>query len=82
MFSSRAEGGFPGHAVIVVDIAEKIKDGKKIFLLAQSYTPAQDMHIVKNPVGLSLSPWFKLNFGKSLYMLEWVFGKNDLKRFR
>jgi hypothetical protein len=76
------EGGFPGHAVIVVDIAENTKEGKKIFLLAQSYTPAQDMHIVKNPVSFSLSPWFKLDFGKSLYMLEWVFGKDDLMRFR
>jgi hypothetical protein len=76
------EGGFPGHAVIVVDIVESVKGGKKIFLLAQSYIPAQDMHIVKNPVSLSLSPWFKLDFGKRLYMLEWVFGKNDLMRFK
>jgi len=76
------EGGFPGHAVIVVDMAESVKDGKKLFLAAQSYTPAQDMHIVKNPTNFSLSPWFKSDFGKRLYMLEWVFGRNDLKRFR
>jgi len=76
------EGGFPGHAVIVVDMAESVKDGKKLFLAAQSYTPAQDMHIVKNPTSFSLSPWFKSDFGKRLYMLEWVFGRNDLKRFR
>jgi hypothetical protein len=76
------EGGFPGHAVIVVDIAESVKDGKKLFLAAQGYNPAQDMHIVKNPTNFSLSPWFKLDFGKRLYMLEWVFGSNDLKRFR
>lgn len=76
------EGGFPGHAVIVVDITANIKTGKKVFLLAQSYMPAQDMHIIKNPVNWSLSPWFKLNFGKKLYMLEWVFKKDDLMRFR
>jgi len=76
------DGGFPGHAVIVVDIAESVKSGKKILLLAQGYNPAQDMHIVKNPTNFSLSPWFKLDFGKRLYMLEWVFGRNDLMRFR
>ncbi|UCC79892.1 MAG: DUF4846 domain-containing protein [Candidatus Zixiibacteriota bacterium] len=76
------EGGFPGHAVIVVDIAESVKNKMKIFLLAQSYTPAQDMHIIKNPTSFGLSPWFKLDFRKRLYMLEWVFGRDDLKRFK
>ena len=76
------EGGFPGHAVIVVDVAQKPETGDKIFLLAQSFTPAQDMHILKNPVNWSLSPWFKLNLGGRLVILEWIFKENQLMRFR
>ena len=37
-------GGFPGHAVMVIDMAENTS-GKKIYLLAQSYMPAQDIHV-------------------------------------
>ena len=36
------QGGSPGHAVIVVDIAEN-QNGQKAFMLAQSYMPAQDI---------------------------------------
>lgn len=75
------EGGFPGHAVIVVDMAINRETGKKLFLLAQSYMPAQDIHILKNPVNSSLSPWYGLNFGDMLYTPEWTFSRNDLKRF-
>lgn len=76
------EGGFPGHAVIVVDMAENAETGDKIFLLAQSFMPAQDIHIIKNPINWVLSPWYKINFGDRLYTLEWVFRKDELMRFR
>ncbi len=33
-------GGFPGHAVIVVDMARIEISGEMVFLLAQSYMPA------------------------------------------
>ncbi|MEW6731072.1 MAG: DUF4846 domain-containing protein [Acidobacteriota bacterium] len=74
------QGGFPGHAVIVVDMAVN-KSGKKLFLLAQSYMPAQDLHILKNPTDYSLSPWYNLDFGETLETPEWAFRKTDLKRF-
>ncbi len=75
------QGGFPGHAVLVMDIAEN-KEGKKLFMLAQSYMPAQDMHILKNPNNRSLSPWYDLDFGSDLQTPEWGFTSGDLKRFR
>ena len=75
------EGGFPGHAMLVVDMAENIESGKRVFLLAQSYMPAQNIHIVKNQVKWGLSPWYKADFGDRLYTLEWVFDKDDLMRF-
>jgi len=40
-------GGSPGHAMLVVDMAED-RTGHKIYMLAQSYMPARDIHIVKN----------------------------------
>jgi hypothetical protein len=42
--------------MIVVDVAVN-KEGKKVFMLAQSYLPAQDIHIVKDPGNEILSPW-------------------------
>jgi len=52
----------PGHAVIVVDMAEDAK-GQRAFLLAQSYMPAQDIHILKNPMDADLSPWCRVPRG-------------------
>ncbi len=74
-------GGFPGHAVIVVDMAQNKKTGKKIFLLAQSYMPAQEIQILINPNNDKLSPWYELDFGNTLYTPEYTFNKDDLKRF-
>ncbi|MEW6087677.1 MAG: DUF4846 domain-containing protein [bacterium] len=76
------QAGFPGHAVIVVDMAVHQKTGDKIFLLAQSYMPAQDIHVLKNPSNESLSPWYELMFEKELKTPEWTFQKEHLKRFR
>ena len=51
------KGGSPGHAVTIVDIAINPKTNKKVFLLAQSYMPAQEIKILKNPNNSELSPW-------------------------
>ena len=76
------QGGSPGHCVMVVDLAEKRETGEKIFMLAQSYMPAQDIHILKNPGSADLSPWYSIDFGDELNTPEWTFNKEDLKRFR
>lgn len=47
------KGGFPGHVVIVVDVAIN-KKGEKAIMLAQSYMPSQDIHILKGQDG----PWY------------------------
>jgi hypothetical protein len=75
------EGGFPGHAVIVVDMAKNRQNGKKIFLLAQSFMPAQDIHVLKNPNNAGLSPWYELEFGRTLRTPEWQFKDTNLKYF-
>jgi hypothetical protein len=76
------QGGFPGHAIIVVDMAIDPDTKNRIFLLAQSYMPAQQIHILKNPSDSNLSPWYRSDFGNTLITPEWIFTKKDLKRFR
>ena len=78
------QGGSPGHAVIVVDVAIHPATKKKVFMLAQSYMPAQQIHILMNPVSRRLSPWYELTEGdgNKLYTPEWTFEKKDLKRFK
>lgn len=73
-----------GHAVIVVDVAIYPQTGKKVFLLTQSYMPAQQIQILVNPANRGLSPWYELsdNDEGKLYTPEWVFEKKDLKRFK
>ncbi|MCK5824447.1 MAG: DUF4846 domain-containing protein [Ichthyobacteriaceae bacterium] len=75
------QGGFPGHAIIVVDMAENKKTHKKVFMLAQSYMPAQDLQILVNPNSDNNSPWYSDDFGDLLETPEWNFNKEDLKRF-
>jgi Domain of unknown function (4846) len=73
-------GGFPGHAVMVMNVAEN-RAGKKIFLLAQSYMPAQDIHVLINPSHENLSPWYEINNTDKIITPEYIFYKNELKKW-
>lgn len=75
------QGGSPGHAVIIADMAINLQTQEKTFLLAQSYMPAQEIQILKNPNNSKISPWYSINFGDKLQTPEWTFYKTDLKRF-
>lgn len=75
-------GGSPGHAVTVMDMAVD-KTGKKVFMLSQSYMPAQDIQVLENPLNSSISPWYELNPANTLIVTpEWKFTTSQLKRFR
>ena len=77
------QGGSPGHAIIVMDAAEDIKTGKRIFILAQSYMPAQDIHIVVNPENEDISPWYEADVSvKQIITPEWNFTIDDIMRFK
>lgn len=69
-------GGFPGHAAMVMDVAVN-KEGKRIFMLAQSYMPAQDIHILVNPQDENLSPWYEIE--EEIVSPEYVFRKSELR---
>jgi hypothetical protein len=72
------KGGFPGHAVIILDVAANL-EGEKIYLLAQSYMPAQDIHVLINPVDETISPWYKLDGKEMIETPEWTFNSRQFK---
>ncbi len=74
-------GGFPGHAVIVVPMAQHQLTHKKMYMLAQSYMPAQDIHVLNNPLRPD-SPWYLLDDTATIiYTPQYWFKKWELKRF-
>lgn len=76
------KGGSPGHAVIVIDMAEEKATGKKVFMVAQSYMPAQDIHILVNQESSFISPWYELNpQATTITTPEWDFYSTQLMRF-
>ncbi len=74
-------GGSPGHAIIVVDMAEN-EIGERLFMLAQSYMPAQQTQLLVNLGDKEISPWYRLKDGDKLKTPEWTFDWDDLKRFK
>ena len=73
------KGGSPGHVVMIADTC-KNKDGKKAFLLAQGYMPAQEFHVLKNP-SHEEDPWYYEEEIKFPFVTpEYTFDKGSLKR--
>lgn len=75
------QGGSPGHAVTVGDVA-RAADGRVIFVLLQGHMPAQEVHVVRNP-GNAMSPWYQVDpVATSLELPEWTFATPQaLKRW-
>lgn len=70
------KGGAPGHVVMVVDTCER--DGKKAFLLAQGYMPAQQFHVLENKPD---DPWYYVEEVSYPFSTpEYVFEEGSLKR--
>ncbi|AZB34115.1 DUF4846 domain-containing protein [Chryseobacterium bernardetii] len=52
--------GSPGHVVFIAGVC-KNKEGKKLFLLSEGFTPAQSIHLLSNPFQKNISPWYDLD---------------------
>lgn len=73
------KGGSPGHVVFVTDVCEN-EDGQKAFLLAQGFMPAQEFHLLKNPLHED-DPWYyEEEAGYPLVTPEYTFPEGSLKR--
>jgi len=74
-------GGSPGHVVMIADIC-KNKKGKKAYLLAQGYLPAQEFQLLKNPLH-EADPWYYEDEIKyPLRTPEYSFDKGSLRRYK
>lgn len=72
-----------GHTIIIMDIAENA-EGEKMFIVAQSYMPAQQTQILKNGNNPDISPWYSLNTvikDKMIRTPEWKFNLSDLMEY-
>ncbi len=67
------QGGFPGHAVVLLDVAER---GAETFVLVgEGFMPAQEFHIELGPE----AGWWRWEPG--LALPHWSFDADDLRRF-
>ncbi len=73
--------GSPGHVIMIADKAIDEK-GNPIFVLAQGNTPAQSVHVLKNPTQTTLSPWFILEIGEPLEIPTYYFNEVKCIRFK
>lgn len=75
-------GGFPGHAVIVVDKITNADTEEVQVLLAQSYMPAQDIHVLSNPIRQDDNPWYSVrDMQEVVRTAEYTFRPEELKTF-
>jgi poly-gamma-glutamate synthesis protein (capsule biosynthesis protein) len=75
------KGGSPGHCVLIVDMAAD-EDGNRCYLLAQGYMPAQDFHVLKNPLHPE-DPWYYASeIVFPLRTPEWQFIEGSAVRWR
>jgi hypothetical protein len=61
-------GGSPGHCFVVMDVVENDQH-KKLFLLAQSYMPAQNIQVLQYR-----SPWFSMDVRSDIAYGELISG--------
>lgn len=72
-------GGSPGHAVLILDIAENAA-GEKVALLGQGFLPARDVHVL-SPANGAQNPWFSLSAADGVDTPFWeTFPWSSLRR--
>ncbi|QQS14195.1 MAG: hypothetical protein IPK81_08505 [Rhodospirillales bacterium] len=69
--------GSPGHAIVAVDVATR-PDGGRIASFAQSFMPAQSVHVLRGPVA---GAWYPVDAGQPIDTPDWRFAASDLRRF-
>ena len=73
--------GFPGHVEIIMDVCENKISGEKLFLLAQGFTPAQEIEILKNMDAPQINPWYSAK-ASPIITPQADFETNTLMRFK
>lgn len=68
--------GSPGHAIVAVDVAER--EGRRVALFAQSFMPAQSIHVLRGPLA---GAWYPIAGDAAIDTPDWRFTTADLRRF-
>jgi hypothetical protein len=77
-----AKGNKLGHVVMVSEVAKDAK-GDIYFQVMQGFTPACELHIVKNNDISGNSPWFKLDPNADAIKIDnFTFRKDQLRRWK
>lgn len=73
--------GSPGHVVLIAGVC-KNKEGKKLFLLTEGFTPAQSIHLLSNPFNKNISPWYDLDVNSSeTKTARYIFKPTNFRHF-
>ena len=75
------KGGSLGHIVMICDEVVNQK-GEKLYLLFQSNTPAQSVHLVKNLEDAVISPWYSLKKDAVIPVSNYTFMNSKFVRFK
>jgi Domain of unknown function (4846) len=71
-----------GHAITIVDECVNKTTGKKLFMLAQSYMPAQETQILLNAHHPEKDVWYNFDEDNGdIFTPEWHFKNTDVRRF-
>ena len=73
--------GTPGHIIMIVDKI-KNKKGAVKYILAQGNTPAQSVHMLKNPTDTKMSPWYDLELNAYIEVPGYYFDEAKFVRFK
>lgn len=73
--------GTPGHIIMIVDEV-KNEAGEKRFILAQGNTPAQSVHMLKNPNDSKMNPWYELELDAYIEVPGYYFNSAKFIRFK
>jgi hypothetical protein len=73
--------GSPGHVVFIAGTCQN-KEGKKLYLLGEGFTPAQSIHLLSNPFDRNISPWYNLDVDNSeTKTARYIFNPTNFRQF-
>ena len=73
--------GSPGHVVFIAGVSEN-KNGERLYLLGEGFTPAQSISVMKNPHHPEISPWYQLDVNsETIRTSRYTFKPVNFRRF-